>query len=285
MENWNDLRICLALHRFGTMSAAASYLGANVATVSRRIHKLSEQMDQPLFTKKGVIWTATPFAMHFISWAEQTEWRLADLVGKENSDVTSVTVRLDETTRGSVAMSGISALASERGDMNVTFTTLEGPSRGADMQCALSCNILEDMDLLQVPIGHVRRAVWCGANFQNDLRGWIKVGCAHREERLNAALHQAFGAPSITTDDIYGVLDIVRKSPLVAVLPVDLALSQRGLRSVESFPVIEDEVYLYLPKTREHQQLGQELIAATRKSLRADDDALAQPRMPLAVVG
>ncbi|MEY8881037.1 LysR family transcriptional regulator [Donghicola sp. XS_ASV15] len=39
MENWNDLRICLALHRYGTMSAAASVIGANVATVSRRIHK------------------------------------------------------------------------------------------------------------------------------------------------------------------------------------------------------------------------------------------------------
>ncbi len=284
MENWNDLRICLALHRFGTMSAAASYIGANVATVSRRIHKLSEEMGQPLFTKKGVIWTATPFAMHFISWAEQTEWRLADLSEKQNADITSVTVRLDETTRGSVAMSGISALAAERPDLNVTFTTLDGASRGGDIQCALSCNALEDMDLMQVPVGHVRRAVWCGANFQKDLRGWVKVGSAKRDERLHAALHQAFGAPTVVTEDVSGVMDIVRKNPLVVVLPVDLALSQRGLRLVDSFPVIEDEVYLYLPTIRENEPLGQDLIAATRKSLCTEDNALVLPRLALAAV-
>ncbi len=285
MENWNDLRICLALHRFGTMSAAASYLGANVATVSRRIHKLSDQMGQPLFTKKGVIWTATPFAMHFISWAEQTESRLEGLTSKENHDETRVVVRLDETTRGSAAMSGISAFASERENLNVTFSTLDGPSQGGDLHCALSCNVLEDIDMTQVPIGHVRRGVWCGANHQQDLRSWVKVGCAQRDERLHAALHQAFGAPLITTDDVHGVLDIVRKSPVVAVLPVDLALSQRGLRLVDSFPVIEDEVYMYLPTAPEHQELGQELIAATRISLRTEENALSMPRTPLVAVG
>lgn len=285
MENWNDLRICLALHRYGTMSAAASYLGANVATVSRRIHKLSEQMEEPLFTKKGVIWSATPFAMHFISWAEQTEYRLADLTGKGTSEAISVAVQLDQTTRGSAAMAGISKLVAERKDISVTFTTSETPSRGADVQCALSCNVLEATDLLQVPVGQARRAVWCGANFQSDLRGWVKVGEAQRDERLNAALHQTFGAPMIMTDDVPGVLDMLRRSPLAAILPVELALGQRGLRSVDRFPTIEDEVYLYLPKAPEHQELGQDLIEATRKALCTEGEAPVVSHVPLSVVG
>ena len=52
MQNWDDLKFCLALERYQTMTAAARALGTNTAaTVSRRIDRLTEEAGEPLFSK------------------------------------------------------------------------------------------------------------------------------------------------------------------------------------------------------------------------------------------
>jgi DNA-binding transcriptional LysR family regulator len=62
MDNWDDLRFVLAMSRHGTMSAAARRLSTNVATVSRRLDRLSQDLGLPLFEKRGQHWVATPAA-------------------------------------------------------------------------------------------------------------------------------------------------------------------------------------------------------------------------------
>jgi len=49
MQNWDDLKFCLALERYQTMTAAARAVGTNTATVSRRIDRLTEEAGEPLF--------------------------------------------------------------------------------------------------------------------------------------------------------------------------------------------------------------------------------------------
>ena len=49
MQNWDDLKFCLALERYQTMTAAARALGTNTATVSRRIDRLTKEAGEPLF--------------------------------------------------------------------------------------------------------------------------------------------------------------------------------------------------------------------------------------------
>ena len=59
MQHWDDLRFCLALYRHGTMSAAAMALGTNIATVSRRIDRLTQAMGETLFLKQDRAWVPT----------------------------------------------------------------------------------------------------------------------------------------------------------------------------------------------------------------------------------
>ena len=49
MQNWVNLKFCLALERYQTMTAAARALGTNTATVSRRIDRLTEEASEPRF--------------------------------------------------------------------------------------------------------------------------------------------------------------------------------------------------------------------------------------------
>ena len=76
IDNWDDLRFVLAMKRHGTMSAAARYLETNVATVSRRIDRMSQELGVPLFEKRGSSFVATATANRLSSIAEDLDQRL-----------------------------------------------------------------------------------------------------------------------------------------------------------------------------------------------------------------
>lgn len=59
IENWDDLRYLLAVHKTGSMSAAARLLNTNPATVSRRLARLAEALGYELFHKTPEGWVAS----------------------------------------------------------------------------------------------------------------------------------------------------------------------------------------------------------------------------------
>ena len=53
MLNWDDLKFCLALDRHGSMINAGKSLYANVATVSRRLERVTKDFGETLFVRNG----------------------------------------------------------------------------------------------------------------------------------------------------------------------------------------------------------------------------------------
>ena len=53
VQNWDDLKYCLALHEFRIITAAAKALGTNTATVSRLLERLTEEAGQSLFIRQN----------------------------------------------------------------------------------------------------------------------------------------------------------------------------------------------------------------------------------------
>ncbi|WP_168222970.1 LysR family transcriptional regulator [Oceanicola sp. D3] len=76
MPSWDDLKYALALSRHGRMNSAAQSLGINVATMSRRIERLGEELGQPPFVKKADGWEASPMIAGLLEIAEDIEQRL-----------------------------------------------------------------------------------------------------------------------------------------------------------------------------------------------------------------
>lgn len=58
--DWQDLRYLLEVGRAGTLTAAASKLGVNQTTVSRRISALEKALNAPLFDRSPNGWFITP---------------------------------------------------------------------------------------------------------------------------------------------------------------------------------------------------------------------------------
>lgn len=71
--DWDDLRFFLAVARSGRLTAAARRLGADHATVSRRVTSLEESLKAKLFERRPQGYTLTPHGERLLAKAESME--------------------------------------------------------------------------------------------------------------------------------------------------------------------------------------------------------------------
>ncbi|WP_322049824.1 LysR family transcriptional regulator [Paraburkholderia bannensis] len=71
--NWDDARVFLAVHRFGTLREAAARLEVDQATVGRRLAALEKALGAKLFLKTSTGFVATPIGEESIAAAEAME--------------------------------------------------------------------------------------------------------------------------------------------------------------------------------------------------------------------
>jgi DNA-binding transcriptional LysR family regulator len=73
MENWDDIRIFLAVARQGGLASAAQNLGINHTTVARRLTGLETALHTRLVTRTPTGVTLTPAGQNFFQHAERIE--------------------------------------------------------------------------------------------------------------------------------------------------------------------------------------------------------------------
>jgi DNA-binding transcriptional LysR family regulator len=78
---WDDARVLLALHRAGTLSAAAAALGVDASTVGRRVDALEEALGARLFDRTPDGAVATAVADELVPHAEAMERAAMELAG------------------------------------------------------------------------------------------------------------------------------------------------------------------------------------------------------------
>jgi len=76
--NWDDMRSFLAVARAETLSAAASLLKADPATVGRRVARLEEALDEVLFVKSPQGYRLTAQGQKLLSHAVRLEQTMLD---------------------------------------------------------------------------------------------------------------------------------------------------------------------------------------------------------------
>jgi molybdate transport repressor ModE-like protein len=74
MDNWNELRLVLAVHRAGSLTAAAKALGVDHSTAFRRLNALEARLGVRLFERlPGGTYQATPAGQRMAAAAERME--------------------------------------------------------------------------------------------------------------------------------------------------------------------------------------------------------------------
>ncbi|MGB3555426.1 MAG: LysR family transcriptional regulator [Jannaschia sp.] len=126
VENWDDLKFVLAMTRHGTMSAAARHLKTNVATVSRRIERMSGDLEIPLFEKRGQSFVATPAAERLAGVAEWMDQRLrgelADIYAEEGQSLVPLEIAAPPAVHTHFLMPRMGELSEYLPNVLVTMT-------------------------------------------------------------------------------------------------------------------------------------------------------------------
>ena len=73
MDEWDQYRLILAIHRAGTIRGAANHLGVNHATVSRRLAQVSSRFESPVFDKVTGGYKASDLGLELVAAAEDME--------------------------------------------------------------------------------------------------------------------------------------------------------------------------------------------------------------------
>jgi DNA-binding transcriptional LysR family regulator len=74
MDDWNDLRLVLAIHRAGSLTAAATALGVDHSTTFRRLKSVEERLGVRLFERlPGGAYEATEAGVRMATGAERME--------------------------------------------------------------------------------------------------------------------------------------------------------------------------------------------------------------------
>ncbi len=279
MHNWDDLKYCLALKRYGTMSGAAQALKTNVATVSRRIHGLSDELGIQLFVKDGQRWKPTQFAESLASLAETTNAELERIQMEEDSETAPKEVRInyDEMIRQSRLMSAVSDLFETI--PTVTFKLRFGPaSLGfGETDIFLTTTPLEEGNLIQKRVGTLRSAVWCGSAFQGRLQSWIRLESNRAMEDHHARLQDAMGDEHMMLNDGLLCADVIQRAPFAAALVEDYAIRQRGLRYLPEFEQREHPVWAYFHATRKQDKIIHVALDWITTAFKTPQDGLAIP--------
>ncbi|KAF1017062.1 MAG: HTH-type transcriptional regulator YofA [Stenotrophomonas maltophilia] len=99
--DWQDIRVFLALGRYGSLSAAARALGTNHSTISRRLHSLETTLGEKLMERRPQGYVLTPAGTHALAAAGEMETAVQTLGRGQR----------DGTPRGLVRVNAPPALA------------------------------------------------------------------------------------------------------------------------------------------------------------------------------
>src|SRR5689334_11364104 len=102
MDNWNDMKLVLAIARAETLSGGAAALGINHSTAFRRLNALEEKIGARLFERlPGGVYHTTAEGERFATTAERIETEAAalsrDVLGRDARLTGSLRVTSSET--------------------------------------------------------------------------------------------------------------------------------------------------------------------------------------------
>lgn len=263
--NWDDLKFCLALHRYGTMSEAAKHLNSNAATVSRRIERLSHLNSEPLFVKDGPKWTPSTFADQLADLATEIEERLqmdGPLVQPNTPEQRKIKVAAPVLIMQMGYLHNIWKLLRNRPHLSLHADIKKASLAYGEADLALSLDEPREGKIIRRAISQEVWRVYGAKKFSNRYEGWARVV----EENVPAdtiydSLRKHFGKEeSFSVVGVNLMRDVIQNAPLMSLFPERFGDQHDDLHCVQTFGSIKTTVWLSYHYTRRNDKTLRELI-------------------------
>ena len=257
MENWDDLRFLLAVYKAGTMTAAARTLGTNVATVSRRIERLAQDLGSAPFIKTPAGWRPSHQALLLIEAAAAFE---GSLERERNSAAARVPLQRPRIRMAAPALVAETVLLPRIGGVGDTPGPLERVEMELgrrQLEIGLGSYDLavqsERPDSGRLVVRHIGRLsvrpwTWDGAG---DTPNWAALIHQNDDDPGVARAIRAFnGGPSLRVETTPELCEAAQRLRLGAVLPDVLAAGIEGLRPADDLPPDSTDFWLLHHQSR-----------------------------------
>lgn len=227
VKNWDDLKLVLALSRYGTMSAAAKSLDLSTATVSRRLEKCAEEVGQTLFVRRGQVWEATPAAMVFVELAEA----VTEGIPHEQSKAIDGVIE-DRVLRASMPLDmcmdtltpHMPGFLAENPGLTLDAYHESKSIAFGEVDLRLSYEEPTEGRLVRMRLGSIGFRTYTSTRFSHEPEGWVEILDAERKQSpLSTKLKDRFGAPRLRSTSVICAITLAHKMPLAVLLPTRLA--------------------------------------------------------------
>lgn len=233
MENWDDLKYVLAMMRHGTMSAAARFLGSNVATVSRRVERLSQHLDAPLFEKRGQVWVPTEAAIKLAELAERFDQslrsELVSLHGASEDAPVPFEISAPPAVHQHFFVPDLHELLEQLPNLRLTLSDKVYAQGLGEADLQVRIGRPEGGRLRARKFCSFQLVVYHGASHVLDGR-WIGISTKYPDaDALRDVYEDANAVPTYRVEEMPSVLNLLRSTGLPAMLPDFLGDGVEGI--------------------------------------------------------
>jgi len=260
MKNWDDLRYLIAVHKTGSMSAAARLLDTNPATVSRRLGRLGETLGCDLFIKTPEGWVANEAIGDLIESATTFEAEIATYLNANRDDGPAhghVTVGCPPSIMSYLLYPELRAFRERWPDVSLVFNS------------QMFTEALGENDLILVPVrptqgrlvvryvGKMRLNVYAYPDSPRDGK-WIGLIKQHESQQPMQKAREIMGGrdPDFRVETLSEVVTTVQSTRLPGLMPHIATLRDPGLARFDpESRDIESQIYLCFHETRRRDPL------------------------------
>lgn len=263
MQNWDDLKYCLALDRYNTMTAAAKALGTNVATVSRRIEQMTEQAGQPLFVRDQTQWVATALGKKLADLAGNLELSIQSSTPAIRQDVIRQTLRLSmpDMLASIVVKQDMSPLYDHLPNLELSLSDKPASLAYGETDIVLSHIEPTEGRVLRRKITDVYYGLYQHEKFHKPVSEWLSIASNHDIEKRQSPMG-TFAAPAaITVAHTTQAIDIMALRPVACLLPVTLAQRNGHLAPLPGSRAHAHPIWISYHMTRRQDPVLQHAMA------------------------
>ena len=258
MQNWDDLKFCLALERYQTMTAAARALGTNKATVSRRIGRLTEEAGEPLFLRDNTQWRATNMGRELAQIALRIEDRISRATTEtmEQQKIQILRINANEATLNAQLVPNIASFSENYHDLNLTLSSRQASLSYGETDIILAHVAPAEGRIIRKKVGDLCVRAYRNVLLEAPTTGWIATAHGVDEAVDTSDIFAEFGdIPQFTLHSLDMTLEVMRTSACAALLPARYAERFAHLDVMEHIPKQSLPVWACYHSTRKTDQI------------------------------
>ena len=271
MDDWDSLKIVLALSRERTIKGAADSLGLNPTTVSRRIERMSKEFGDTVFVRKDGQWKTTELGDHLAELAArvQSEMTSAFLeLERPNLETRQIVISLDRHFQDLYLMPMLGPFVREHPEICVKVVNKPLSIGLGEAELVMGHEEPQEGRIVRQNLGYMHLRI-----FEPEVgepRGWVRVASS-LPCNLEESLEDFFSEPARVTFECWQyAAQIAAREGYACVLPTLLQHRFVGLRpSTALIDTVDIPVWLsYHEARRQDRSLRdfRERIEATARS-------------------